>query len=99
MELVILPPAIIKCHQRNELILHLIHHHLKRQSSQLQEISVKRTNIYFILYFYIIDEDFNPLIPKDEEEKPLSIVELKMRYMRNYLLSKKDEYCQDRQLS
>lgn len=52
------------------------------------------------LYLNVLDgEEYNPLIPEDEELKPLSIAELKLRYMRNYILSNKDKYCHDRKLS
>ena len=56
-------------------------------------------HVWFRITNLILDDDYNPLIPEREEEKPLSIAELKMRYMRNYLLSKKDKYCADKNIS
>lgn len=67
-----------------------------------ETISNSKNNIIVLLIFNLmlkVDEYYNPLIPKIEEEKPLSIAELKMRYLRNHLLSKKADYSQDRQLS
>ena len=45
------------------------------------------------------DDEINPLIPNFEEEKPLTIGELKINYMRSHLQSKKPEYCKVRNLS
>ena len=46
-----------------------------------------------------LDDEFNPLIPQDDEAKPLSMAELKMRYMRDSILASKEKYCRPRNIS
>lgn len=71
---------------------------IEQITETLSNLKKSRLSISNIIILYL-DEDYNPLIPKIEEEKPLSIAELKMRYLRNHLLSRKADYCQDRHLS
>lgn len=65
-------------------------------NSSLGNIIIYFQNLNFV--FLYIDDSFNPLIPQIEEEKPLTIAELKMRYLRESMLCKKSQYCQLKEL-